>query len=138
MPFSGAVMLSDKDNVATTLEDIEAGAEVAVRLGGKVTSIEALEKIPFGFKVAVADIAKGTHVLKYGESIPFDHSSDGRIEVVANPVTGEEIVVKLSRKVTTVPCITSFVLNQSMNKISQLNFPLLTVKTPIDAGTMKE
>ena len=70
--------------------------------------------------------------------VPFDHSSHGRIVVVANPVTGEEIVVKLSRKVTTVPCITSFVLNQSMNKISQLNFPLLTVKMPIDAGTMKE
>ncbi len=69
MALSGALILSDKDNVATTMEDIEAGAEVAVRLGGEVTSIEALEKIPFGFKVAVADIAKGTHVLKYGQSI---------------------------------------------------------------------
>ena len=69
MPFSGALILSDKDNVATTLEDIEAGAKVAVRLGGGVTSIEALVKISFGFKVAVAGIAKGSHVIKYGQSI---------------------------------------------------------------------
>jgi len=75
MPFSGAVMLSDKDNVATCLEDMEAGAEVAVRLGGKVISVKTSEKIPFGFKVAVADIAKGDHVLKYGESIGIASSN---------------------------------------------------------------
>ncbi len=82
MAFSGALVLTDKDNVATTLEDVEAGAEVAVRLGGKVTSIETLERIPFGFKVAVADIAKGSHVLKYGESIGIASSSIKRGELV--------------------------------------------------------
>ncbi len=75
MAFSGALVLTDKDNVATTLENVEAGAEVAVRLGEKVTSIKSLERIPFGFKVAVADIAKGTHVLKYGESIGIASSN---------------------------------------------------------------
>ena len=82
MTFSGALVLTDKDNVATTLEDVEAGAEVAVRLGGKVTSIETLERIPFGFKVAVADIAIGAHVLKYGESIGIASSSIKRGELV--------------------------------------------------------
>ena len=75
MPFSGALKLSDKDNVATTLEDVAAGAEVAVRLGAAVTDVKALDKIPFGFKVAVADITQGTHVLKYGESIGIASSN---------------------------------------------------------------
>ena len=82
MPFSGALKLSDKDNVATTLEDIAIGAEVAVRLGGEVTSIKALGKIPFGFKVAVVDITKGAHVLKYGQSIGIASSNIKKGELV--------------------------------------------------------
>ena len=69
MAFSGALTLSEKDNVATALEEVEAGAEVGVRLGGEITTIKASERIPFGFKVALADIARGSHVIKYGESI---------------------------------------------------------------------
>ena len=82
MSLSSALMLSDKDNVATTLEGIEPGAEVAVRLGGETTRISALEKIPFGFKVAVVDIARGTHVFKYGESIGIASSDIKRGELV--------------------------------------------------------
>ena len=82
MAFSGALTLSDKDNVATSLEDVEPGAEVAVRLGGEVTSIKALERIPFGFKVAVADIGKGAHVVKYGESIGLALSDIRRGDLV--------------------------------------------------------
>ena len=51
------MMLSEADNVATAIEDIEAGTEVPVRLGREVTKTKALERIPFGFKMAVADIA---------------------------------------------------------------------------------
>ena len=69
MASRGALMLSDKDNVATVLEDIEAGTDVSVRLGREVRNIKALERIPFGFKIAIVDIAKGTEVVKYGESI---------------------------------------------------------------------
>jgi len=69
MPFSGALKLSNKDNVATVLETIEAGSKVVVRSGGEVSSIEALEKVPFGFKIAVTNIPRGSHVIKYGESI---------------------------------------------------------------------
>jgi len=69
MAFSGALALSGKDNVATALEEVEAGAEVGVRLGGDITTLRAAERIPFGFKVALADIARGSHVIKYGESI---------------------------------------------------------------------
>jgi len=69
MPARGALMLSEKDNVATAVEEIKQGAEVPVRLGREVRYVRALEEIPFGFKVAVADIAKGAPVVKYGESI---------------------------------------------------------------------
>ena len=69
MAFKGALMLSDKDNVATSLEDIESGATVEIQLGDRWRSVKAIEPIPFGFKIAVADIAKGAPVMKYGESI---------------------------------------------------------------------
>ncbi len=69
MTPGGALMLSPKDNVATALQDIEAGAEAALRLGKDVRSVKALERIPFGFKLAVADIPKGAPVTKYGEVI---------------------------------------------------------------------
>jgi hypothetical protein len=36
MASRGALMLSAKDTVATVLEDIEAGTDVAVRLGKEV------------------------------------------------------------------------------------------------------
>jgi altronate dehydratase small subunit len=64
-----ALIISSKDNVATALQDIEAGAPVAARLGQEVVEVSAIEKIPFGFKVALNDIAKGEEVYKYGEII---------------------------------------------------------------------
>ena len=69
MAIPEALMLSDRDNVATSLANAESGAAIQVRLGKEVKSIEALEKIPFGFKIAVTDIAKGGKIIKYGESI---------------------------------------------------------------------
>ena len=82
MPFTGAIMISDEDNIAVCLEDIEAGADVEVRLGDEVRSVTALEEIPFGFKIALADIAKGDHVLKYGESIGLASSPIKRGDMV--------------------------------------------------------
>jgi len=69
MASRGALMLSAKDNVATVLEDIEAGTDVSARLGNEVRNVKALERIPFGFKIAIVDIAKGAEVVKYGESV---------------------------------------------------------------------
>jgi altronate dehydratase small subunit len=69
MAFKGAMKLTEKDNVATNLEETDPGSEVEVRLGDEVDTIKALETIPFGFKIAIMDIAKGSHIKKYGESI---------------------------------------------------------------------
>lgn len=69
MSAQGALMLTAKDNVATAVQDIEANTEVEVKLGRDVRKVKALEKIPYGFKIAVADIPKGSQVFKYGEAI---------------------------------------------------------------------
>ena len=70
-----ALKLTDRDNVATMVEAVERGGSVAVQLGRQTTAVEAREEIPFGFKVAVADIPRGAHVIKYGESIGFASSN---------------------------------------------------------------
>ena len=69
MSAKGALMLSAKDNVATAIEDIAPDTDVPVRLGREVRQIRALEKIPFGFKMAITAIAKGSPAVKYGEKI---------------------------------------------------------------------
>jgi altronate dehydratase small subunit len=69
MTARGALLLSPKDNVATMLEDAPPGSEVPVRLDKEVRLVKALEKVPFGFKIAVLDIAQGAGIMKYGEAI---------------------------------------------------------------------
>ncbi len=69
MAFKGAIIISRDDNVATCLETVEAGDAVNVRLEDAVFTVTALEKIPAGFKIAVTDIAQGSHIMKYGHSI---------------------------------------------------------------------
>ena len=64
-----ALILNPEDNVATALENVEGGDEVEARLGKKIQTLKALERIPFGFKVALIDIPKGAIVMKYGEAI---------------------------------------------------------------------
>jgi altronate dehydratase small subunit len=69
MTAKGALVLSERDNVATLLEDATSGSEVMVRLGKESNPVKALEEITFGFKIAVADIVKGGSIIKYGEPI---------------------------------------------------------------------
>ncbi len=69
MTARGALMLSEKDNVATLLEDVAPGTEVLIRLGSDTSTVNAGESIAFGFKIAVSDIARGAAIIKYGETI---------------------------------------------------------------------
>jgi altronate dehydratase small subunit len=69
MSAKGALMLSEKDNVATAIEDLAMDTDVPVRLGRKVRHVRAVEEIPFGFKMAIAEITKGRPAVKYGEEI---------------------------------------------------------------------
>ena len=86
MAFKGALRFSENDNVATLLEDLTAGAEVQVRFGRETKTVKAREDIPFGFKIALADIAEGARIVKYGEPIGIasQDSRPGRLVHIHN------------------------------------------------------
>jgi altronate dehydratase small subunit len=69
MPAKRALIMHQGDNVATAVEDIVAGEEVAVPMTGTTLALRAAEAIPFGFKIALQDIPRGEIVRKYGETI---------------------------------------------------------------------
>lgn len=63
-----AFQIHETDNVATALSVLSSGT---VELTGETCadSVQALEEIPDGHKIAVRQIAKGEPILKYGVSI---------------------------------------------------------------------
>ena len=63
--MKAALVISDRDNVATALEPLEAGRTLEV--GGQVVVIS--EAIASGHKVALRPIAAGEAVVKYGSPI---------------------------------------------------------------------
>jgi len=69
MPAKRALIMHPSDNVATAVEEIQPGAEVAIPMGHGILVIRAGETIPFGFKIALQDIAQGEVIRKYGETI---------------------------------------------------------------------
>jgi altronate dehydratase small subunit len=65
-----AMRINPGDNTATVLSDIEAGETISlVSKSGPVGEMTATQAVPFGHKVAVADIKNGEKILKYGEVI---------------------------------------------------------------------
>lgn len=69
MDKARAILMRPGDNVATAVEAASPGAAVTFAVGGAAGSQTALDRIPFGHKIAVVDIAKGETIRKYGESI---------------------------------------------------------------------
>jgi altronate dehydratase small subunit len=69
MPAKRALIMHPKDNVATTVEEIQPGDQVQVSRGGDVRTLTATEAIPFGFKIALEEIPQGAIITKYGETI---------------------------------------------------------------------
>ena len=59
------IVLHAQDNVGTAVVDLAAGD--ALELGGR--RLEVAEPVPFGHKIALAHIARGATIVKYGESI---------------------------------------------------------------------
>jgi len=64
-----ALIMHPDDNVATAVEEIAAGEEVAVPSAGNFLTLTATEAIPFGFKLALREIPQGEIIRKYGETI---------------------------------------------------------------------
>jgi altronate dehydratase small subunit len=66
-----AMMMNAKDNVATALERLEGGVPTTVILPSQEVFREVTpeKSIPTGHKLAVKEIRKGDHVVKYGQVI---------------------------------------------------------------------
>ena len=69
MSSQQAIVLDKADSVAVALADFAPGDEVAVRLVEQTLTLNVLEAVPFGHKVAIRSIAKGEAIIKYGEVI---------------------------------------------------------------------
>jgi altronate dehydratase small subunit len=66
-----ALLLDERDTAAVALVPLQAGTEVEIRRGGRSVKVVIDGFIPFGHKLAVAPMAAGTPVVKYGEVIGF-------------------------------------------------------------------
>lgn len=67
-----ALVMDERDNVATALDDLPADTTVSrpkTDIADKTGPIVVVEEIPFGHKLAVRTVAKGEDVYKYGEVI---------------------------------------------------------------------
>jgi Altronate dehydratase len=64
-----AIVMTEKDNVATAVEALPSGTQIELQLGKSHTKVAIRGDIGFGHKFAICDIAKGTKVIKYGEPI---------------------------------------------------------------------
>lgn len=64
-----ALLMDEKDNVVTCVEEVEIGQEILYDCGGKIYTITAGEKIPYCHKVALEKLERGQKVVKYGEQI---------------------------------------------------------------------
>jgi (2R)-sulfolactate sulfo-lyase subunit alpha len=67
----GALMHTAEDGVAVVVQDVSRGTSVgAVTLEGeRIATVEAVDDIPLGHKIALRDISQGNDVIKYGRSI---------------------------------------------------------------------
>jgi len=63
------IVVDQRDNVATALRPLDQGESVEVEVSGSTETIQALQPIPFGHKIALAGLEKGDEVRKYGEVI---------------------------------------------------------------------
>ncbi len=64
-----ALLMDISDNVVTTIAEIQAGETIVYRKGEEYCELKAANDIPFCHKAALCDIAKGSNVIKYGESL---------------------------------------------------------------------
>ena len=74
-PRIHAIKISPNDNVATCLQEIDAGTLVSVKSRERDLSVTAVDSIPRGHKIALGDIAMGDAIFKYGEVIGRASSS---------------------------------------------------------------
>jgi altronate dehydratase len=77
-----AIVIHERDNVATALSSLAAGARVRVVVRGRSESITLASDIPMGHKFSLRAIVRGQPVIKYGEPIGEAAADIGRGEHV--------------------------------------------------------
>lgn len=75
-----AIVIHEKDTVATALELLHAGTEISVEIHNHAEKIKLLAEIPAGHKFALIDMEAGANVIKYGEPIGQSTAKIGRGE----------------------------------------------------------
>jgi altronate dehydratase small subunit len=68
---SRAIMINEKDNVATAIVPLKDGSMVSFERQGRTEKVQVVSAIPMGHKFALQDMEKGTDVIKYGEPIGY-------------------------------------------------------------------
>jgi altronate dehydratase small subunit len=64
-----AIVIDEKDNVATALKTLHTGTKVLMEVQGRIEKVTLLSDVPTGHKFALKDMAEGEAVIKYGEPI---------------------------------------------------------------------
>jgi altronate dehydratase small subunit len=64
-----AIIIDEKDNVATALVPLQAGTTIPVTVHGQAEKVKLFASIPMGHKFALREIEKGKEVFKYGAPI---------------------------------------------------------------------
>lgn len=64
-----AIVIDDKDNVATALTPLAPSETVSLEMHGRTEKVKLLSSIPKGHKFALQEIGVGADVVKYGERI---------------------------------------------------------------------
>ena len=64
-----AIIINQKDNVATAIVDIPVSSSVKIMVGNQTREIRLKQDIPRGHKFALTKLKKGEPVVKYGEVI---------------------------------------------------------------------
>jgi altronate dehydratase small subunit len=86
MRVQKAVIMDEKDNVATLLSGSEADDEVQILLRDRALTMKVREAMPFGHKFALKRIGRGEEIIKYGEVIGLatDNIEEGHLVHVHN------------------------------------------------------
>ncbi len=67
-----AILLSPNDNVAAAIAAVDAAVPVMVTLNSSdeiILNVSSRQKVPFGHKIAIKDLAKGSPIIRYGYPI---------------------------------------------------------------------
>ena len=64
-----AIVIKEKDNVATAIRELKAGERVVVKVGVEEREVTVRSDIRFLHKLALENIERGQHIIKYGQVI---------------------------------------------------------------------